>query len=277
MIIMKKTLTFLLLGSFALLNSCGGEEQTGDNYDYDRSDSLSSEYTREVTTIRGNVKETSGFYFTLKNLGAAYDGSLPNNSSKASSYTTAPRKCVGMGIYGADLNFLTVYEQNDKAKEFVENISRLADELGIESAFDQALFEQIVNTEDSLDLREKSNLVSKAFRNAEDKMYNEERALYATLMVAGGWTESVYLTSSLILDNDIAEESISDFWMLANNYTSIINMLSVFKDDPDAQSMLESLKVMDKSIKMITDKPRIIMEGVEAVRTDVTKLRKSLI
>ena len=274
---MKKTLTILLLGSFVLLNSCGSEEQAGQVYDYDRSDSLSTEYTREVTTIRGNIKETSGFYFTLKNLGAAFEGTLPNNTSKASSYKNTSRKCVGMGIYGADLNFLTVYEQNDKAKEFVENISRLADELGIESAFDQSLFEQIVNTEDSLDLREKSNLVSKAFRNAEDKMYNEERALYATLMVAGGWTESVYLTSSLILDNDISENSISDFWLLANNYTSIINMLGVFKDDADAQAMLDKLKTMDNSIKMITDQPRIKKEGVEAVRTDITKLRKSLI
>lgn len=276
MIIMKKTLAFLFFASIVLLNSCG-EEQTEATYDYDRSDSLSTEYTREVTTIRGNVKETSGFYFTLKNLGAAFDGKLPNNPSKASSYTTASRKCVGMGIYGADLNFLTVYEQNDQAKEFVENISKLADELGIESAFDQSLFEQIVNTEDSLDLREKSNLVSKAFRNAEDKMYNEERALYATLMVAGGWTESIYLTSNLILDNDISEKSISDFWLLANNYFSILNMLDVFKDDADAQEMLEKLKVMEPSIKLITDKPRIKTEGVEAVRTDVTKLRKSLI
>ena len=274
---MKKTLAFLILGSFVLLNSCGSEEQSGTSYDYDRSDSLSTEYTREVTTIRGNIKETSSFYFTLKNLGAAYDGTLPNNSSKASSYTTASRKCVGMGIYGADLNFLTVYEQNDKAKEFVANISKLADELGIESAFDQELFEKIVNTEDSLDLREKSNLVSKAFRNAEDKMYNEERALYATLMVAGGWTESVYLTSNLILDNNISEKSISDFWLLANNYFSIINMLEVFKDDPDAQDMLKNLKVMEKSVLMITDQPRIKKAGVEAVRADITKLRKSLI
>ena len=182
-----------------------------------------------------------------------------------------------MGIYGEDLNFLTVYEQNEKAKAYVEDISTLANDLGIESAFDQELFEQIVNTEDSLDLREKSNLVSKAFRNAEDKMYNEERALYATLMVAGGWTESIYLTSSLILDNDISEKSISDFWMLANNYYSIIKMLGVFKDDADAQDMLKSLSVMEESIKMITDKPRIKKEGVEAVRRDVTKLRKALI
>ncbi|RLD22653.1 MAG: hypothetical protein DRI54_08255 [Bacteroidetes bacterium] len=277
MIMMKKTLTILLLGSFVMLNSCGSEEQTGSAYDYDRSDSLSTDYTREVTTIRGNIKETSGFYFTLKNLGAAYDGSLPNNTSKASSYTTAARKCVGMGIYGADLNFLTVYEQNEKAQAYVDDISTLANDLGIESAFDQELFEQIVNTEDSLDLREKSNLVSKAFRKAEDKMYNEERALYATLMVAGGWTESVYLTSSLILDNDISEKSISDFWMLANNYYSIIKMLGVFQDDADAQEMLKKLGVMENSIKLITDKPRIKKEGVEAVRADITKLRKELI
>ena len=52
MIIMKKILTILILGSFVMLNSCGSEEQTEKAYDYDRSDSLSTDYTREVTTIR---------------------------------------------------------------------------------------------------------------------------------------------------------------------------------------------------------------------------------
>ena len=274
---MKNTLSILFLGIIVLLSSCGSEEPVGKVYDYDRSDSLSTEYTREVVTVRGNIKETSSFYFTLKNLGADYDGSLPNNNSKASSYTTTARKCVGMGIYGADLNFLTVYEQTDKAKAYVENISQLAEELGIESAFDQDLFNMIVGTEDSLDLRTKSNLVSKAFRNAEDKMYSDERALYATLMVAGGWTESVYLTSNIILDNKISEKSVSDFWLLVNNYNSIIKMLGVFQDNPDAKKMLDELKVMQESVLLITDKPRITYEGIEAVREDITKLRKLLI
>lgn len=274
---MKKVLSILFIGSIFLLNSCGSEEPEGKVYDYDRSDSLSTDYTREVTTIRGNIKETSGFYFTLKNLGAEYDGSLPNNNSKASGYTTTARKCVGIGIYGADLNFLTVYEQDDMAKTYVENISKLADDLGIESAFDQELFDKIVSHEDSLDLREKSNLVSKAFRNAEDKMYSEERALYATLMVAGGWTESVYLTSSLIIDNKINEKSVSDFWLLVNNYNSIIKMLGVFDNEPDAVQMLESLKKLEKSVEGITEKPKIELDNVKALNNDIKKLRKTLI
>jgi len=274
---MRKVLSILFLGTIIMLSSCGDEEPEGQVYDYDRSDSLSTDYTREVTTIRGNIKETSSFYFTLKNLGAEYNASLPNNPSKASSYSTTSRKCVAMGIYGADLNYITVYEQNEIAQSYVNDISKLASELGIESAFDQELFNKIVSTEDSLDLRTKSNLVSKAFRKAENKMYNEERALYATLMVAGGWTESVYLTSNLIIDNGISEKSISDFWLLANNYYSIIKMLVVFQDNQDAKNMLEGLKSMENSVKMITDKPKITEEGVEAMHKEISKLRKSLI
>jgi DNA polymerase elongation subunit (family B) len=37
------------------------------------------------------------------------------------------------------------------------------------------------------------------------------------------------------------------------------------------------LQVMEKSVLLITDKPKITLEGVEAVREDVSKLRKSLI
>jgi hypothetical protein len=275
---MKKILSILFLASIFLLNSCGSEQSEVIVVDdYDRADSLSTDYTREVTTVRGNIKETSGFYFTLKTLGAEYNGSLPNKPSKSSSYTTTSRKCIAMGIYGADLNYITVYEQPEIANSYIDDISSLATDLGIESAFDQELFNKIVSTEDSLSLIAKSNMVSKAFRKAENKMYNEERALYATLMVAGGWTESVYLTSNLIMDNNISANSISDFWLLINNYYSIVKMLDVFKGDPDAQKMLDELQVMEKSVLLITDKPKITLEGVEAVREDVSKLRKSLI
>jgi hypothetical protein len=276
---MKKILSILFIGSITLLSSCGGgeEEQQTTTYDYDRSDSLSSDYTHEVITVRGNIKETSSFYFTLKNLGADYNSSLPNKPSNAGSYSTTSRKCIGMGIYGADLNYIMVYEQSEIARSYVDDISKLASELGIESAFDQDLFNMIVSNEDSLSLRAKSNLVSKAFRNAEDKMYNEERALYATLMVAGGWTESVYLTSNLILDNNISEKSISDYWLLINNYYSIVKMLEVFNENQDAINMLKQLKTMEKSVLLITDNAKINKEGIEAVREDISKLRKSLI
>ena len=54
---MKKTIYTFILGAAVLLTSCGGDEETGNQYDYERSDSLSVDYTRQALAIRGNVKK----------------------------------------------------------------------------------------------------------------------------------------------------------------------------------------------------------------------------
>lgn len=274
---MKKTIYTFILGAAVLLTSCGGEEETGTQYDYERSDSLSVDYTRQALAIRGNVKNTSGFYLTLKGKGAEYNSSLANSASNASKYSNNMDRSVNMGIFGADLNYLTVFEQNEGARSTVDAISKLASSLGIENAFDKESFELIVSTGDSLDLREKSNLVSKAFRNAEDQMYSEERALMGTLMISGGWIESVYLTSSLIIDSELDPNGLSDFWVLVYNYESVSKMLNVFGDDPDAKKMADKYKGLGPVVKKITDKSKLNLEDVKAINEEIKKIRSSLI
>jgi hypothetical protein len=273
---MKKTIFTLVIGAAVLLSSCG-EEQQATSYDYDRSDSLSVDYTRQALAIRGNVKNTSGFYLTLKAKGAEFNSGLVNAASNASKYSNNLDRSVNMGMYGADLNYLTVFEQNEAARSTVDAISKLSSALGIENAFDKESFELIVSTSDSLDLREKSNLVSKAFRNAEDQMYSEERALMGTLMISGGWIESVYLTSSLMIDSEMEVSGLPDFWVLVYNYESVVKMLRVFGDDADAKKMYDKYIEMESAVKLITDKSKLKIEDVKVINDSVKKIRTSLI
>ena len=163
---MKKILFGLFVGSAALLSSCGGGEETVKQYDYDRADSLSVDYTRQALAIRGNIKETSGFYTLLNGKGAEFNSSLANSPGSASKYSSSFDKSVNMGIYGADLNYLTSYEQIEGARSTVEAISKLATSLGIEKAFDKETFEAILEPQDSNQVETKSNLITKAFRKA---------------------------------------------------------------------------------------------------------------
>ncbi len=274
---MKKTLFAIFIGAAVILTSCGGDEDHGNSYDYERSDSLSVDYTRQSLAIRGNIKEASGFYLLLKSRGAEFNGSLVNSPGSVSKYSSSFDKSVNMGIYGADLNYLTVFEQSENARSTVESISKLATSLGIESAFDKESFDKIVSTSDSLDLRQKSNLISKAFRNAEDQMYSDERALMGTLMISGGWIESVYLTSSVILQNDIDPTGLSDFWVLVYNHASVLKMLKVFGDDADAKKMYEHYKSIEPLVKSITDKSKLTVEDIEGINSELAKIRATLI
>jgi len=274
---MKNTFITLIVGVALILTSCGGDDNAAKSYDYDRSDSLSVDYTRQTLTIRGNIKETSGFYLLLKSKGGEYNKSLVNSAGNASKYSNSFDQSVNMGIYGADLNYLTVFEQTEDARKTVDAISKLSSSLGIESAFDKGSFEKIVSTSDTLNLIEKSNLISKAFRNAEDQMYSEERALMGTLMISGGWIESIYLTSQLIIDYEIDPAGLSDFWVLVYNYESVSKMLSVFGDDAEAKKMYDNYKKLETIVNKITEKSKLKLDDIKTLNEEIGKIRSSLI
>lgn len=274
---MKKTFLSLMVGVAIIFSSCGGDDNAIKQYDYDRSDSLSVDYTRQALAIRGNIKETSGFYLSLKGKGAEFNRSLVNPHANASKYSSNYDKSVNMGVYGADLNYLTVNEQHEDARATVEAISKLASGLGIESAFDKETFERVVSTSDSLDLREKSNLISRAFRNAEDQMYSDERALMGTLMISGGWIESVFVTSSVIIDNELAPQGMSDFWILVYNYESVMKMLSIFGTEGDAKKMYDNYKSLEPIVTKITDQSKLNLEDIISINKEVARIRATII
>ena len=91
--------------------------------------------------------------FLISGVGSNYDVTLLNKPTKVGLYSTSFQKAINLGIYGADLGYVTIYDQTQDAIGYLTVVKKISNDLGIDGAFDMALlerFEKNLGVKDSL-------------------------------------------------------------------------------------------------------------------------------
>jgi hypothetical protein len=131
----------------------------------------------------------------LKSSGASYDAKMLNSPSNVNKYTSVTQQALNLGIYGADLGYSTLYDNQQEALNFMRSAKKLSDVLGISDAFDNEtldLIERNLNNKDSL-----LYIVSNTYRKADDYLQSANRKHIGALIIVGGWIESLYFATQL--------------------------------------------------------------------------------
>jgi hypothetical protein len=127
----------------------------------------------------------------IQNQGVPYSKDKLNDVRKTSSYDGSFYAAANLGVFGADLGYITLYEQSPDAMSYFSVIKMLAEKLELLGAFDRATIERIennINNQDSL-----LTILGDTYRNADSYFKDNEREHLAGLVIAGGWIESMYL------------------------------------------------------------------------------------
>lgn len=236
-----------------LFSSCGGEQEKK-VYDYEKADSLSVDYERELRSIRKDIKDAGNLYMILREIEVPYNNSLVQSPSNYASASGRKKQALSLGAAGADLNYTTMFEQNNESPAYVKAIMELASSLGIQSAFDQELMNTIIdNSDTTLSYRDKSNILTKAYRKAEDNLYSEERAQLTSLIVAGGWLESMYIASSIGASIESQREVDAEIWNMIFGAEKVVRMLEVFENDADCAAVAEDVKSLEPILKKLKE------------------------
>jgi hypothetical protein len=130
--------------------------------------------------------------FAIRNAGLKYDASLLTDTRKATSMTSRSARAMALGMLGADMAYVTVHRDGQKALATLQAIERASAQLELSNAFDKALLERFKNnlsSEDSL-LR----FSGLAFRAADQYLKNNDRTDVSIYVLVGGWVESLHLT-----------------------------------------------------------------------------------
>ncbi len=190
---LKKYFIALTVSSF-LLVSCGGDKD--------------KEKTEEIVEVNDTIKTTqfniSGELFSvpspiqtallIQKSGIIYDKAVLNASNKVNTFSTDYARSLNLGIYGADLGYVSLYNQTQDAIGYLASVKQLADKLGISAAFDAATMERIqknMTNKDSMMV-----LVGIAYRSSDAYLKSNQRNDVSSLILTGGWIESLYFSTS---------------------------------------------------------------------------------
>lgn len=273
---MKKFIFFGFIGlSISLLSSCGGEEVVKKTYDYQRADSLPPEYTSSLGNIRVSIEDAAVLSKEFKNAGYPYNSGMLNPTGKASGYSTSKMQALNLGVYGSDLNYSFANEQSQDVMNGLKSILELAKKLGLESAFNPEMIEKLTNAADTA--TDKSILLTKAYREAQDNLHSNERAALATLMVVGGWVESLYLFSTNLKSKPAPGEINVKVWDHVMTYKDAVQMLTVWKNqgNKDCEEMLNDISTIlgGPITEIIRSKGNFSQAQIDGLHAALTTLR----
>lgn len=155
-------------------------------------------------TIKSGVLNVGGELFSvpspiqtallIQKSGVTYDKNILSIPGKVNTYSTDFARALNLGIYGADLGYVSLYNQTQDALGYLASIKQLTDKLGISAAFDGPTMERIKNNitnKDSMMV-----LVGIAYRGSDAYLKENQRTDISSLILTGGWIESMHFSLS---------------------------------------------------------------------------------
>lgn len=210
------------------------KKETDDVPPVDSTQSTILNVNGEIFSIPSPIQTS----FLIKNSGAPYNKSILNPAGKSGGYSTNFSKGVNLGIYGADLGYVTIYDQNQDALGYLNSAKKLADELGVAGAFDEQLinrFTKNMGKQDSMLV-----LVGVAYRASDSYLKTNDRNDVSGLVLAGGWIESLYFATNVYktkpsedVKRRIAEQK--------SSLQSLIKLLTQFYSQPEYTEFVDNL------------------------------------
>ena len=232
----KRAGYFAIIGSFLFfLGACSSDST-------DESDQLdSAEVTEEAEPAaeETKVKKSGKVFYTIpspleltsiiKKAGADYDKSICNSVDNLSNYLTQTSMALNLGIYGADLSYSSIFEQTQETMHYFVACKRLADDLGITSAFGESTVKRIqknLNSRDSL-----ISIISDSYWETDAYLKENNRSSTSALVVAGGWIEGLYISVNIAAKTENNKDIVSRIGEQKLTLGNLIAMLQHYTDE----------------------------------------------
>lgn len=174
----------------------------------------------------------------LEKSGAEYNKGFLNDSKKVTTYATNFQKAINLGVYGADVGYVTIYDQSQDAIKYLGVINKLTDELGITGAFDENTIKRFENNFGKRDSM--LNLVAVAYRSADAFLKDNDRVSIGALVLAGGWIETLNFSAQLAV-KDGNQDVINRIGEQKYTLNNIIKMLTPYYNQPEYDVLIDDL------------------------------------
>lgn len=198
----KKHIYLFFLVICPLLPGCGPGKDSGRGDSIligDTSvmnDSLQMKYRSLIENLPAPVEMLR----KLTNSGITFRDSLVNVPENVSRYSNTNSQAINLGIYGADMAYLTAMEQFGQVGPYIRSVKKIADVIVIPTAFDEGILKQYDKNRSNRDTL--NEIIVKSYKKIDATLQDNQRLSLATLVVCGSWIEAMYITTQHLEDTE---------------------------------------------------------------------------
>jgi len=251
---MKKTI--VILGIVFLVFGCKSTDSQKEvsTADADSAVSVTSSLSEnELHTIMESIPSPLELSSLILNSGAPYSESILNNNENLSKYNSEFSKAVNLGIFGADLGYVNLYEKTFSSMDYLNSVYKLSTDLNVGEFFDFNTLKRLATNNQNLDSI--VYITTSGFEKMQRHLKKMNNTQIGVLMIVGGWIEGLYLTTEII---QIAKPSQANELKLTVYdehivLTDILKLTEAFKSNPNFNDLNTSLNTLNNVYSSIPD------------------------
>lgn len=185
----------------------------------------------------------------IRKMNLPYQPDLMNSVSNADNYLSQSDIAINIGVYGADLSYIRIYEQFQDAARYLGVIKKFTRELGIpedQEKLTARRVEENINNQDSL-----LNIISETFTRSDSYLKENQRGGTAALIIFGGWIETLHLATNIMDPKSPEKELVALISQQRHSVKNLIGLLNQFRNDEKINDILPELKALDAKFQEI--------------------------
>jgi hypothetical protein len=233
----------------ALFTACGSDKKSDEQAFLEGLDSAKTEGPSISEGVIGDILQRIPspleISVLLKESGKKYNVSYLNPPDNTSKYNSNFKKALNLGVYGTDLGYTNIYEQNQDGVKYMASIKTLADGLNIGQFFDIETIGRLATNSKNLDSL--LLITTQNFNSINHYLQSQNRSNLSVLFLTGGWVEALNILSEVAAANPTnkeLQETIGEQKIILEN---IMLLLSFYKEsDQNMASLLTDMEELKK-------------------------------
>jgi hypothetical protein len=244
--------------------------------DLDMEDSKRALLVESIIRSSPTIAESGQIFGEI---GSDFERDLLNDIENVSNYVTIKDQGLNLGIYLADLGYITAFEQSQELIFYMNCAQKMAEGIGVNDIFTEETVERMemnMNDKDSI-----IALISEMYWKTDAFLKELGKENISALIICGGWVEGMHIGAQILESN---EESIVIYQKIMSqrrNLIKIISLLETFEGDDNIDYYRAKLKDIENDYSSIGDesmenpsddqkeKIKMIAQKIEAIRQEM--------
>lgn len=253
-----KVITFSLLAGLA--TACGG------GHDQDSPEKgpglvIGGDGSEQSVTNLYQMPTPNELFSLVRQMAGDGQKRLLNPVSNADRYASLKSRALNFGIYSTDLVFASYFKLNVEVVRYYLTTKKLAESLGVVSAFSDADF---VRLEANLTRGDSLEIISnEAYAKAYAKLQDEKMGPTLSMVLAGGWVESMHLLISQIEAHGRSEALVARVGEQKVTLEHLIDMMKPHESDAEVAGVMRDLIAVRDIYDQVNVK-RVAHQGASA-------------
>ncbi len=241
-----------------------------------------------MESIVENVSSPIEMAALIKALGVPFSKKYLATTDYVDEYVTSSKRAFCLGIFGADMGYLNMYEKTASVIDYLSAIKTLADGINVGQYFDFPTLKRLATNSQNID---SLMYISVHSFNQMDKYLREnKRGNLSSLMIAGVWVEGLYLATQVALESNseqlaerIGEQKsiLTQLMIILNNYKSDKYISDLIVDFNEIKTLFDNVEITiergepeaieENGMLVIVQNEKSIVNISSETLTDITK------